>query len=261
MKALVLAKNYIKYLLKAKNEHSLHSPFVYDFYTKAVVKKTPKPILKKIEGIRDKLLKTDETVNFTDYGAGSHLIKNEKRYIKNITRICSKSKKEGRLLHNIIEYFQPTTILELGTSVGISSMYLATANQNAKIITLEGVEDIAKTANNGFNTLGLNNIEVMVGEFSTTLDTAISKLNKLDFVYIDGNHKKKPTLEYFEKCLPNTHNDSIVVFDDIHWTRDMEEAWEAVCAHKETTLCLDFFNFGIAFLKKELSKETFILKY
>lgn len=261
MKALVLAKNYIKYLAKAKNEHSLHSPFLFDLYTKAVKNKAQKSELELVEKIRTQLLDSNKTVDFTDYGAGSHLIKTEKRYIKNITKICSKSKKEGRLLHNIVEYFKPQNILELGTSVGISALYIANGNPAGKMITLEGSKGIAEVAAQNFKDANLNNVEVKVGEFSETLDNTIQELQQLDFVYIDGNHKKEPTLQYFEKCLPHLNNESIVVFDDIHWTADMEKAWDIICKHPKTTACLDFFHFGVVFLRKELTKETHVLKY
>lgn len=259
-----LALKYIHYLLNAANGkgHGVHPPFVYDFIKHVLNSKTNPAYFSEIESIRKNLLADEQMITIEDFGAGSRIFSSKERKVSGIARTSLKPAKYSRLLHNIVAYYKPQTIVELGTSLGITSSYLAKANPSGKVITMEGSGEIAAIAQNNFNKLSIDNIEIIQGNFNDTLHGVLKNNPRIDFVFIDGNHSKKPTLEYFHTLLPFIANDSILIFDDIHWSKDMEDAWAEIQANTEVRLSIDLFFVGIVFFRKELiSKSDFIIRY
>ena len=164
-------------------------------------------------------------------------------------------------LYRIIQFYKPKNILELGTSLGISTCYLAKANPEGKIFTFEGCPETAKIAQQSFEKLNIKNTEIILGNFNSTLKQKAAELQSIDFVFIDGNHQEKPTIDYFKECLNYANNDTLFIFDDIHWSRGMENAWEHIKKHPKTTVTIDLFFVGIVFVKSELSKEHFTIRF
>jgi predicted O-methyltransferase YrrM len=161
----------------------------------------------------------------------------------------------------MVRYYKPSTILELGTSLGITTSYLAKGNSEGRVITMEGASAIAATAKQNFQSLNLANIEVVEGNFDETLSSALQNL-KVDLAYIDGNHRYLPTIEYFHQILQHSHNTTIIILDDIHWSKEMEQAWDWVKTHQQVTLTIDLFAIGIVVLRKEiLHKQHFSVRY
>ena len=162
----------------------------------------------------------------------------------------------------MVRQYQPTTILELGTSLGISTSYLSLANPGASIITMEGASSIAAKARQNFNTLKLQNISIEEGNFDQTLSAVVSQISLLDIAFIDGNHRREPTESYFGQLLPKTHNDSILIFDDIHWSHGMEQAWETIKQHPSVRCTIDLFFIGIALFRQEFKeKQHFSIRF
>ena len=252
---------YIQYLLTAKDYHSAHSPFLYNFIVNVINKKTKKPYYNSIEIIRYDLYKSNESIDITDFGAGSHVNKSKRRKIKDIAKNSSKNKKLGELISRISEYFKPKTIVELGTSLGISTMYLSSPNPKTTLYTLEGCPETLNIAKKNFEKLGVKNIVPILGEFNYSLKLCLEKIKNVDLIFIDGNHQKKPTISYFETILKYSNNETIFIFDDIYWSSGMQEAWKYIKLHKKTTLTIDLFHLGIVFIKKELSKENYKIKF
>ena len=252
---------YIQYLVKAKDYHSAHSPFLYNFLINVINKKTKKPYYNSIEIIRQDLHKSDECINITDFGAGSHINKAKRRKVKDIAKNSSKNKKFGELISRISEYFQPKTTVELGTSLGISTLYLSSPNPKATLYTLEGCPETLNIAKKNFAKAGVKNIVPILGDFNYSLKPCLEKIKNVDLIFIDGNHQKKPTISYFETILKYSNNETIFIFDDIYWSSGMQEAWEYIQSHKKTTLTIDLFHLGIVFIKKELSKENYKIKF
>ncbi len=252
---------YIKYLLSAKTKHGLHSPFVYKLYTEAILKKEAPLFFKSIEDQRKKLLKDNSVLEIQDLGAGSTSGLMQRRLVKEIAKHSLKNKKYAQLIYNLVEYFKPTTILEFGTSLGITTSYMAKAQAEAAVLSMEGGDTIAEVAKKNINDLGIKNAEVVTGSFDEKINYCIEKLKKLDFVFIDGNHKKEATLTYFEKCLAASHNGTVFVFDDIRWSKGMMEAWEIIKERDEVTVTLDLFFMGIVFIRKDQAKEHFVIRY
>ncbi len=255
--------DYLKFLLNSKNEHSLHSPFLFDFYTK-VVKIKYNPIeFEQIEGLRKRLLNDKREIEITDFGAGSKSISTNKRNLRKISKIASKSAKSqhlAQLFYRIIQYFGYKSIIDLGTSLGLTTSYQALATSGGKVISFEGCPNIAQIAQSNFHELDLKNIELVIGNIDQTLLEKVEKVKQIDFAFFDANHRIEPTLRYFEICLTKVHEDSCFVFDDIYWSDEMREAWAKIKNHPSVTLTIDLFWVGIVFFRKKQPKQHYILR-
>lgn len=256
------AKKYLRYRFTAGNRHSVHSPFVYAIADKLLRDRKPRADFKKIEALRRSLLQSNETVSVTDLGAGSLMSGGNVRRIKDITKYAAKPAKFGQFFYKAVQYFKPKYILELGTSMGLSTAYMATANPDATVITIEGCPNITAKGGENFASLGLKNIKQLTGNFDTVLPEVLDTIPSLDWVFIDGNHRAAPTMAYFDACLPKVHEDTVLVFDDIHWTEDMEKAWDYIKSHPQVTTTIDLFFIGLVFFKKDIKmQQHYTLKY
>jgi len=248
---------YLQYYFTSSNVkgHGTHSPFVFEFITKVLNDKTVYSEYERVERLRNQLLNDNSILNVEDFGAGSSVSKTNQRTVSSIARNAAKSKKLGQLLFRMVKFYQPSTILELGTSLGITSSYLALANQDARMITMEGSKEIAEAARKNFRNLEIRNLEIVEGNFDDKLSSVITQLSSIDFVFIDGNHRKEPTERYFKELLAKMNKDSILVFDDIHWSNEMEAAWEAIKNNAAVTCSIDLFFIGIVFFRKEFKEK------
>jgi predicted O-methyltransferase YrrM len=259
-----LASKYFQYLLKASNGkgHGIHSPFVFEFVTKIMNDKKQYDCYAPVEQLRKQLKKDQTMLAIDDFGAGSHSNTQKQRSVSYIARTSLKPKKYSQLLFRIVRFYKPETILELGASFGITSSYLASGNASANVITMEGAKSIAAVAENNFKKLAIHNIKLIKGNFDETLPALLARVATIDLAFIDGNHRKEPTINYFTQLLPKLNDYSILIFDDIHWSKEMEEAWSIIRAHTSVTLTIDLFFIGIVFFRKEhREKEHFIIRY
>jgi predicted O-methyltransferase YrrM len=188
--------------------------------------------------------------------------KTNQRSIASIARHAAKPKKWAQLLFRIVNYYQPENILELGTSLGISTSYMAMANPHAHIVTAEGSSAIAERAHKNFRSLQLTSVHQVKGNFNDTLPVILKSLPKLDLAFIDGNHRLEPTLQYFNQLLPSLHEGSIVIFDDIHWSAEMEQAWNAIRENNAVRLSVDLFFIGLVFFSDQFkAKQHFTIRF
>lgn len=250
---------YLKFLFRSTNQHGVHSPFVYDLLTKGLYLHVNASKKREYQAFRSALLHQKETINVTDFGAGSRVFKSNTRSIAAIAKHAGISKKRGVLLMKLMEYFQPQNILEIGTSVGLGTAAMAIGQPKATIKTLEGCAETAKVAEKAFKKFNLHHIEITQGDFSNTLSDVLQR-EPFDFIYFDGHHQKEATLQYFETCLSYCHNDSLFLFDDIYWSAGMKSAWEQIKAHPKVTVTIDSFHWGMVFFRKEQAKEHFTIR-
>jgi predicted O-methyltransferase YrrM len=261
---LQLAKKFLHYYATAGNGkgHGMHSPFVFNFITKVLHKKEELPDYRSVEQLRNALLKNRTVIEIEDFGAGSTTTKSNQRSIGSITKNAAKPKKYAQLLFRIVQYYTCQNIIELGTSLGMSTSYMALGNPFARVITCEGSTTIAKKAKENFEKLFIENITVFTGEFAKSYTQALQEMPNIDLLFIDGNHQYQPTIDYFEKALPHIQEHSIVIFDDIHWSSDMEKAWERVKQYPGISETIDLFFIGIVFFRKEqLAKQDFTIRF
>lgn len=259
-----LAKKYIQYYLTSSNGkgHGVHSPFVFEFITQVLNDSRDYYCYNTIEQLRAKLRQDNTVLTIEDFGAGSRVASHHQRSVSSIANSALKPKKFSQLFFRIVDHYQPQTIVELGTSLGITSSYMASAKPDAQVITMEGAKAVAIVAKNNFKTLGLQNIKVVEGNFDNTLPGVLQKLPQVDLAFVDGNHRKEPTLQYFEQLLAKSNDDTILIFDDIHWSADMEEAWHAIQQHPQVTLTIDLFFIGLVFFRKEQKvRQDFAVRF
>jgi predicted O-methyltransferase YrrM len=259
-----IAIKYIRYYLSAGNGkgHGIHSPFVYDLIKNVLNDNRNFYAYNKVEHCRTLLSFISQKIVVEDFGAGSVGGTHKERTIASIVKNAAKPKKLGQLLFRLVNYYQPASIVELGTSLGLSTAYLAMGNLKAKVYTCEGAPSIAAQARKNFEQLELKNIELLEGNFDEKLPVLLSRIEKVDFAFIDGNHRKGPTLQYFEALIQKAHNDTILIFDDIHWSTDMEAAWADIKRDPRVTLTIDLFFLGIVFFRKEFKvKQDVVLRF
>jgi predicted O-methyltransferase YrrM len=259
-----LAKKYLHYYINAQNGkgHGIHSPFVFDFVIHVLNDYNTYDCYDTIEPLRKHLLSDNSIIEVEDYGAGSGVIPARKRKIKAIAKSSLKNKKFARLLFRIVKYYQPETIIELGTSFGITTGYLACANKKSEIFTFEGSNAIADIASRNFKKAGLQNINLIRGNFDETFSNTLATIEKADLAFVDGNHRKAATLDYFSQLQKKLTSKSILIFDDIHWSSEMEEAWENIQQHPSVTLTIDLFFMGIVFFNPNIKvKQHFTIRF
>ncbi|GAA4374954.1 class I SAM-dependent methyltransferase [Hymenobacter koreensis] len=214
-----------------------------------------------VEQRRHALRQDRRRLRITDFGAGSQTGAGNEREIRAVARSAAKPARLAQLLFRLVNRFQPTTILELGTSLGLTTAYLAAASSKARVFTLEGCPQTAAIARETLQHMQLSNVHLTEGNFDETLPQVLQELpGKLDFAFFDGNHRYEPTVRYFEQCLPYRTDDSLFIFDDIHWSGEMEQAWATIKAHPEVRLTIDLFFIGLVFFRKSQPKQHFTLR-
>ena len=255
------AFDYLAHRLKAKNRHGVHSPFVYRLVDEVIYDFKPKKVYSEIEILRQQLISDNRIITVTDLGAGSHINNNRKKKVSDIARNALKPPKLARLLYRLAAYLQPANIIELGTCLGITTLYLKKAVPGADVHTLEGCPATAAIAREIFEQDNQYGIGQLTGNFDDTLPGLINSVNRLDFVFADGNHQKQATLNYFNWCLPKVHDDTLLIFDDIYWSKGMKEAWTQIKAHPQVTITIDLFWIGLVFFRKGATKEDFLIRF
>jgi predicted O-methyltransferase YrrM len=261
---LQLTWKYLHYWLTASNGkgHGTHSPFVYDFIEAVLNDPGNIPQATAIEACRGQFKADGRLIEVDDFGAGSVQLKQKQRRVSDIARTSLKPVKYAQLLHRMVRHYQPKTILEIGTSLGITTQYLAVGNPNATVYTLEGSEQIAAIAEAGWQQNKLTNIRLKKGEFNSALPGLLNNLHSIDFAFIDGNHQYQPTLDYVELILAKATDQTILVLDDIHWSPAMEKAWKKLQAHPRVRISIDLFFIGILLINPAFkARQDFRIRY
>ncbi|MFA5417851.1 MAG: class I SAM-dependent methyltransferase [Bacteroidales bacterium] len=259
---LLQINSYLRYLLSAKTRYTIHSPFVYNLVNDVLRDTTRHKDFSTLEAVRKKLLSNTNLVETVDMGAGA----GKKKYttavfpVGKLVKLRSQRKTQIEMLYRLVKYLKPNTILEFGTAAGVSGSYLKMAWPASKMITMEGCSGLAAVAESVFSDLNLSDIQVSVGDFDAILPSVLQQVDRLDFVFFDGNHRKEPTLNYFNQCLPLANESSVFIFDDIHWSPGMEAAWAEIKKHKEVSITIDLFWCGMVFFRKGIEKQNFIIR-
>lgn len=255
--------SYLRYRSKSSSKFDLHSPFIYKLYAEVLTDRSHHSGYEPVEKLRHQLLREPSYVKMCDLGARASDVAWDRKVVPmhHILHSSAVNQKHGRLLYRLVRYFHPATMLELGTSVGIGSAYMAFGNPEGKMITVEGCSETLGKAEQHFGRLKLSNIRTVFGGFDAMLPALLDELGTVDFVFLDGNHREEPTLHYFESLLPHLGPDSVLVFDDIHWSREMQSAWNKIRLHPSVKVTVDLFHCGLVFFREGLSKEDFIIRF
>jgi predicted O-methyltransferase YrrM len=240
----------------------MHSPFVFDFILNVLNNKSQYTPPANIEQLRKELLHDHRLLQIEDMGAGSRIHTTKEKRVKDLAATALKPKKYAQLLFRLVKHYQPKTIIELGTSLGITTSYLSTAHPGAQITTVEGSKAIWHIANENFSKLNFNTIQLLEGNFDVVLPKVLQHHPSVDLAYIDGNHRYTPTINYFHQFLGRSHNNTILVFDDIHWSKEMEHAWNEIRQHPSVRCTVDIFFLGFVFFRQEFKeKQHFTIRF
>ena len=249
-------KYYLLHYLKAnRGGHGIHSPFVYSLCEEVFYNKAEFYQFKMLLDLRSELLHTTKLIEVEDFGAGSKILKNKKRSVAGITKHGISSVKQSRILFHLIHFLNCNTNIELGTSIGLNTLYMAEANKKARVFSLEGSGNLIDFARNLALKVGSENIHWIPGHFDHTLPALMDELNSYDLAYADGNHTYSASIHYFETLLKKKHAKSVIIFDDIYWSPGMTKAWNEIRLNPEVTLSLDAFYFGMVFFREEIKEK------
>lgn len=257
---LRFAKDYLRHWLKAKTRHGVHSPFVYRLVDKIIYDFSAKTVYDEIEFARKQLLNDGRMITVADPGAGAH-VNNRRKKISDIANNALKPPRLAQLLYRLTNDLQPDAIVELGTFLGVTTLYLQKAAPKAEIYTLEACPQMAEIAEDIFIRTNTRDLKLITGNFATTFPNIIGKLGKLDLVYINENQQKEATLKYFEWCLPRVHERTLLIFDDIYRNEGTKEAWTEIKAHPKVTVTIDLFWIGLVYFKKGQARENFLIRF
>jgi len=253
---------YLRYLVNARHRrgHGIHSPFVFELVTKVLFDKTKYADYDFFGNIRKQLSDCDTKLQVETLGAESGYFNSDKRRVCDLVRRSSVRPKSGKLLYRLVKYYKPLTIVELGTSIGLSTIYLAKGNIESKVITAEGSSTLCEFAEKTFLENKFTNILVKQGMFDDLLDELSVDIVEQSLIFIDGNHQYISTLHYFS-YFAERMNEGLIVLDDIHWSPGMNRAWREITCREESQACIDLFGMGIVILRPCITRQNYTIKY
>lgn len=239
----------------------MHSPFVYQLFTEVIKPDKQFAIFENIEAIRYEMAASNLEIDFTDFGAGGQKNAFRKRKLSEVVNSAAKKPHVARLLFRLSEFWQAKNIVELGTSLGLSTLYLSGPRRTNKVTTFEGCPNTAKFAAENFQKLGRKDIEIVVGNIDQTLANEIGRIRAIDMAFMDANHRYQPTVNYFNLLAGKATENSLFILDDIHWSLEMEQAWEQIKTDPRVTITVDLFHIGLVFFRKGQAKQHFVLRF
>ena len=250
---------FIRYWLLQADEHSLHSPFVFNLF-KDIIKNASLHEIKEIEFLRSELIKNKNEIELIDFGAGSRVSNMNKRAIGDIAKYSTTPAKFSALLKALITHFDYTNIIELGTSLGLNTLYISDKPETI-VKTFEGDPIISSMAREHFKQFNRLNIELIEGNIDETLEIEIQRFKSIDLAYLDANHRYEPSLKYYETISTKCHEKSLIVLDDIHWSKEMNDAWNEIKNRPEVVVSIDLFEGGLLFFDPKLTPGNYILEF
>jgi predicted O-methyltransferase YrrM len=259
---LFIIWQYLKYLLKARHwkGHGIHSPYVFELVNKVMYDKTNYKDYDFFREIRRKLKDSEIKLQVENAGADSAYFTSGERNIRDLLRISSVKPKFGKLLYRIVRHYKPATIIELGTSIGLSTIYLARGNERANVITIEKSHTLCRFASETFREIGIMNVSVKNGLFDDKLDELGDSIFESALIFIDGNHKFESTLAYFN-FFAERMKEGIIILDDIHWSREMLRAWETIRQKEESQATLNLFSMGFVVRRPSITRKNYTVLF
>jgi predicted O-methyltransferase YrrM len=254
---------YARYLIRSghRKGHGIHGPFLFDVISRILQNKIDPAIVFRIEAIRKKMEKDTRLINFCDYGSGSKKMKSDKRRVSDIVKNSSVPEKYCFLLSRLSSVFGKPLIIEFGTSLGISTMYLALSCPDATVYTMEGCRATSEIACSNFGEARISNVKQMNGRFEDLLPEIIRLGICPGLIFIDGNHRKDPTVSYFGQVAEIAGNDTIVIIDDINHSSEMADAWAIIRNDGRVSASIDIFKMGIVFFRKGITPGRYMVRY
>ncbi|MDX9751966.1 MAG: class I SAM-dependent methyltransferase [Flavobacteriales bacterium] len=245
----------------ATDRHGVHSPFVFRLVNEVLRPTAPPAGTTDIEALRAALLRDGRHIEVTDRGAGSRRMHGAQRRVRDIAAHALCTPRAAARLHRLARFVNATNVLEMGTSLGITALYLARAVPHGRVVTMEGCPATLAIAREQFAAAGQHHIEAVAGDFRDTLPGVLDSMPAPDLAFIDGHHAEDPTLRYYAQCMAHARPGAVIVLDDIHWSPGMERAWRMIVGDPQATVTIDLHRMGLVFPYREQAKEHFRLRY
>ena len=236
----------------------MQGPFIYNLYENVFNSSPSHPYEEKIEALRDTLKSSTQYISTGHFGAGSQVNPNTRRKVSSIAKYGLTKKKYSLILSKLIDYLEATHLVELGTSLGINTLYMA-KGEMVNVSTFEGSEALLSIARDNFQHMGKHNISLIPGDIDETLPRYLEQAKLVDLAFVDANHTYKSTLGYFNILLTHSHHNTCLIFDDIYWSEEMSKAWQAIHQDPRVTLSIDIYQMGLVFINPALSKQHYTL--
>ena len=262
--------SWMKFQLTAWNTggEGVHSPYLFEWVRMVMSDRHRFYGWDAIEAGRRKMLADTRALHYVDYGSGSRGVKGREsvRRVCDIARGSLTARRYAEMLSRLVNWLggqlrtedKGLTIIELGTSLGITTSYLATVDHRDRVVTYEGCESVANIAREGWDSLGMKNIECRVGEIDKA--TMLCDIACVDIAFIDADHTHASTRDFFNMLAEKTHEKSVIVVDDIHHSAEMEEAWKEICADERVTSTMDSYQMGLVFFDKHYWRRNYKMR-
>ena len=289
--ALYRAKSWLRHQLTAWNTggEGVHSPYLFEWVRMVMMDKNAYYIWGEIERCRERMLRDERELEFVDYGSAikSRSLENGSEAVcrlkfRDMRRVCDiarrslAKRKYAQMLSRLVNWlgashslengsgtaysleFRGLTIVELGTSLGVTTAYMAAMDSRNRVVTFEGCEAVANMARENWKALNINNIECRVGKIDA--EQLTRDIEHLDVAFIDANHTYASTCKYFDVLAGKVHEKSVIVVDDIHHSKEMERAWKAICADARVTSTIDLYQMGLVFFDKHYWRRNYKMR-
>ena len=268
---LYRVRTWLRHYLTAWNTggEGVHSPYLFEWVRMVMSDKHAYRVWNDIERTRTKMLASKEVIEFVDYGSGKGLSgenARSERLVREIAKGSLAKAKYAQMLFRLVNWLghqlrtdnEGLTIVELGTSLGVTTAYMAGVDTRDKVYTYEGCEAVAKIARDNWKALGVSNIECRIG--AITGDIFKDNLERVDVAFIDANHTYVDSLEYFDVLAGKVHEKSVIVVDDIYHSEEMERAWKEICEDERVTTTIDLYQMGLVFFDKHYWKRNYRMR-
>lgn len=252
----------LRYLIKVRNSHGhgIHSPAAFEFVTKVLYDTSDHSEYVFFNKNRDALRTSAEELIIDDMGAPSKVFKSNLRAVPDLDKYASISAKYGKLLFRIVKYYNLQNRIEFGTSLGVSAMYLAKGNAEGNVKSFEGNESLSEFSSKWHKEHDLQNIIVVNKLFSEAMSKIESGNEKIDLVFIDGDHKYESTKEYFNFFLMRM-KEGFIILDDINWSAGMRKVWNEIVEHNTSFVTFDLYKLGIVMMRESVTPGTYTLRF
>jgi predicted O-methyltransferase YrrM len=254
---------YIQHQLQRRHRrgHGIHSPYLFEFVNGVLFNASGMEVPEQILQVHRELEKDRSMIPKGKLGATFNVGSPEVRSVGKFVRRSSVSEKYGAMLFRIIRWFRPEMIIELGTGLGISTLYLAAASPEIPVHSIEGNTDRADFAAQLMCRCNLGPVSIHWGEMEEKLEDLMPVLGGRFVSFVDGNHRYGPTISYIKMLLSKAGEEAVIIMDDIYWSKDMFRAWKEVVSWPEVRVSIDLFHMGILLLRRELNKEHLKIKF
>jgi predicted O-methyltransferase YrrM len=240
---------YLKWFSKARHwkGFGIHSPFAYSFVKDVIYDNFRYPEYAKVNSITKQIKKEIKDAHITS--------PNKTSYVDALK--IGVRRKERRLLFRIVKAFKLPKIIELGTGAGFSTSSMALANEKSNIVTLDNNSDLQCVVKKVFEKELDTTTTFITQSFDEVLEDILQQEGLHGMVFVDGNHKKEATINYFETIMKHATPETIIAFHDIHWPEEMNDAWNYIKKDARVKITFDLFNIGIIFFNPGLQKQDY----